>query len=259
MEELNPDSILSTEDDAGQEPVVAAQEPAAEDGATAGEQTTEPGPQAPAKPAQTAEENARFAQFRREAQAARREAEQARAAAQRAQNVLNRYGYQGDNLDEVLDTLEAAQRNISVSELSQERAAEAERFRQAMQHAPEVVQMRRQLAEYQRREDQRILDDDLGEIKRLNPGETAKSVLDLGPQFLALRAAGVDTQTAYNAVSQTRQQNTKPAPPEIGAVNTSTPKEKDYYSPEEVDRLSEKDLENPRVMEAVQRSMTKWR
>ena len=42
-------------------------------------------------------------------------------------------------------------------------------------------------------------------------------------------------------------------------MNTSTPKEKDYYSPEEVDRLSEKDLENPRVMEAVQRSMTKWR
>ena len=119
--------------------------------------------------------------------------------------------------------------------------------------------MRQQLTEYQRREDQRILDDDLKEIKRLNPGETAKSILDLGPQFLALRAAGVDTQTAYNAINQTRQQNTKPAPPEIGAVNTSTPKEKDYYSPEEVDRLSEKDLENPRVMEAVQRSMTKWR
>lgn len=140
-----------------------------------GNRRRNPGPQAPAKPAQTAEENARFAQFRREAQAARREAEQARAAAQRAQNVLNRYGYQGDNLDEVLDTLEAAQRNISVSELRQERAAEEERFRQAMQNAPEVVQMRQQLAEYQRREDQRILDDDLGEIKRLNPGRRQKA------------------------------------------------------------------------------------
>lgn len=33
-------------------------------------------------------------------------------------------------------------------------------------------------------------------------------------------------------------------------------KEKDYYSPEEIDKLSEDDLKNPKVWEAVRRSMT---
>jgi hypothetical protein len=31
---------------------------------------------------------------------------------------------------------------------------------------------------------------------------------------------------------------------------------KDYYSPEEIDRLTEEDLDDPQVWEAVRRSMT---
>ena len=31
---------------------------------------------------------------------------------------------------------------------------------------------------------------------------------------------------------------------------------KDYYTPEEIERLTEEDLDNPKVWEAVRRSMT---
>ena len=34
---------------------------------------------------------------------------------------------------------------------------------------------------------------------------------------------------------------------------------KDYYSPDDVDKLSDKDLDNPEIMERVRKSMTKWK
>ena len=39
-------------------------------------------------------------------------------------------------------------------------------------------------------------------------------------------------------------------------TSTQAPKVKDYYSPEEIERLTEEDLDNPKVWEAVRRSMT---
>lgn len=46
----------------------------------------------------------------------------------------------------------------------------------------------------------------------------------------------------------------------IGSMK-STPKEeeiKEFYTPEEVRQLTEKDLDNPKIMEAVEKSMTLW-
>ncbi len=34
---------------------------------------------------------------------------------------------------------------------------------------------------------------------------------------------------------------------------------KEYYSPEEVDRLSGRELDDPKIMERVMKSMTKWK
>ena len=41
-------------------------------------------------------------------------------------------------------------------------------------------------------------------------------------------------------------------------TTTETNKVKDYYTPEEARRLTEKDLDDPQVMKAVEYSMTKW-
>lgn len=45
----------------------------------------------------------------------------------------------------------------------------------------------------------------------------------------------------------------------IGSMTTTTPsKEKDYYTPEEVDNLTSEDLDDPKVMAAVEKSMAIW-
>lgn len=42
-------------------------------------------------------------------------------------------------------------------------------------------------------------------------------------------------------------------------TNGNSQQEKEYYTPEEVDRLTQKDLDNPKVFEAVRRSMMSWK
>ena len=52
----------------------------------------------------------------------------------------------------------------------------------------------------------------------------------------------------------------KEIPASMGSVkDTGGGNEKDYYTPAEVDMLSDKDLENPKIWEKVRKSMTKWK
>ncbi|MGN0693738.1 MAG: hypothetical protein ACI4LK_02365 [Lentihominibacter sp.] len=52
----------------------------------------------------------------------------------------------------------------------------------------------------------------------------------------------------------------KPPTAKIGSMkNGNTQEEKTYYTPEEVDRLTEKDLEDPKIFAAVRASMEKWK
>lgn len=51
---------------------------------------------------------------------------------------------------------------------------------------------------------------------------------------------------------------TKPAE-KIGSLKNGNSKEdKDYYTPDEVDKLTEKDLEDPKIFEKVRKSMLRW-
>lgn len=51
----------------------------------------------------------------------------------------------------------------------------------------------------------------------------------------------------------------KPPAAKIGSMkNGNTQEEKTYYTPDEVDRLTEKDFENPKIFAAVRASMERW-
>ena len=51
----------------------------------------------------------------------------------------------------------------------------------------------------------------------------------------------------------------KETPKPIGSMTTTEPnKVKDYYTPEEARKLTDKDLDDPQIMKAVEYSMTKW-
>ena len=62
--------------------------------------------------------------------------------------------------------------------------------------------------------------------------------------------------TAYAAMQQAKQATAKPVPPVMGAVN-QTPAEKEFYTSEELDRLTDKDLDDPSIFARAMRSMTR--
>ena len=101
--------------------------------------------------------------------------------------------------------------------------------------------------------------DDLAKIRELNPNEAAQSIFDLGETFFTLRCNDIALQTAYEASRAEALRNTVPAPAAIGAVNGRAAAEKEFYTPAEVDRLTEKDFKkNPSLLEKVQKSMRLW-
>lgn len=57
----------------------------------------------------------------------------------------------------------------------------------------------------------------------------------------------------------TKTKGEKETPKPIGSMTTTEPnKVKDYYTPEEARKLTDKDLDDPQIMKAVEYSMTKW-
>ena len=95
---------------------------------------------------------------------------------------------------------------------------------------------------------------DLAQIREMDPSVEDLSML--GEDFARLIAAGIDAKTANAAICQVKSSQT---PPDVGAVDGHSSGEKDFYLPEEVDRLSERDLEDPKIWERVRASMTKWK
>jgi hypothetical protein len=198
-----------------------------------------------AKP-QSAEENAKFAAARRQAEA---EKNALKAQNDRLMQALGQYGYQGSPED-IADALFAQSQGISVEEATAQRqAAEAENAK--------YQQLESQLETYRPLAIKALMADDLAKIQTVNP--EVKNLDDLGSDFFALMGALHDPILAYDALQAKKARETKPIPQDIGAVNSSSSKEKDFYTSAEVDRLTDKDLDNPKIMERVRASMLKWK
>jgi hypothetical protein len=132
----------------------------------------------------------------------------------------------------------------------------------ALVPSPEQIQLQKLQTEntvLRRLAHERQFAEDLAKIKELNPKESAQNVFDLGETFFTLRRSGIEVQTAYEASRAEALRNTLPVPAAIGSVNGNLGVEKDFYTPTEVDRLTEKDFKrNPKLLEKVQRSMRLW-
>lgn len=121
------------------------------------------------------------------------------------------------------------------------------------QQIPEILQARRILQDS-------AMAADLEAIRAAHPDVTAKNCRELGSRFFALMATGVlDPVTAYEAVLAYEKRHAAPAaPPAIGAVTGQSGGEKEFYTPEEVDRLSGRQLQDQKTLRRIIRSMTKW-
>ncbi len=108
---------------------------------------------------------------------------------------------------------------------------------------------------------QSILDADLQAVKQAYPDVKAKDVSELGDTYMVLMQTGkVDALTAYAAQLQVEALHKKQIPPSMGGIkSTAADTEKEYYSPEDVDRLPKNAYNNPKIMEKIRKSMPKWK
>lgn len=210
------------------------------------EETTEEQIEEVAKPQQSAEENSKFAEIRRKYE---EESKKSQGETRILMEALKQYGYEG-SADEIADRLLSEAEGITPEEAKAKREQE-----ESANKEKESIQAERDM--YKSIAVQKLMEDDLKKIQSIYPD--VKSLDELGEDFIkALSATGGDPIVAYEVVRIKKERETKTPPKDIGGVNQSSQKEKDFYTSKEVDKLSKKDLDNPKIFERVMESMTKW-
>lgn len=109
---------------------------------------------------------------------------------------------------------------------------------------------------------QNTVKSDMEAIKAAYPEADVSDVQKLGKVFLELMATGkVDAVTAYEAQMSHDSRTVKPAPASMGsAASSGQSTAKEYYSPDEVDSLSNDDYDrDPDLWQRVRKSMLKWK
>lgn len=200
--------------------------------------------------------------MRREAEASAKEvAELKKQLAERDKlmdTVGDIYGYKGSP-DEVRDMLIANDRGISVEQLRAERAADVAKQRALVENDPEY---KRAIEENKHLQDVLVQDrmaKDLQMLKAAYPDLKAETVDDLGEDYAKLIGLGWSAKEAYEGSLARTRANMKTPPPSTGPVKSQVPADKEFYTPEEVDRITREDLKkDPTLMDKIKRSMARW-
>ena len=93
---------------------------------------------------------------------------------------------------------------------------------------------------------------DLGELNAAYPEVGLRDLRELGREYARLRAAGISNAAAYNAISR------RDALPQLGSVEQAGG-QRDFVTPEEADRFTREQLDDPRIFALVRESMTRWK
>lgn len=227
-----------------QETVVESEEvaPASEAPKTGAE--TEPVKEEPPAKVQGADENAKYAAARREAET---KAKALEAQNKRLLDALKGYGYEGSP-EEIADNLLAMQKGITPEEAKQQREAEEAKTQEAEKTKGE-------LEFYKKLAIEKLMADDLRTLQEVYP--EVKSFDEVGEEFINLLTATHDPVLAYEAVKAKEAKTKKTPPPEMGSVGSTAGKEKDFYTSEELDRLTSKDLDDPKIFKIALKSLSR--
>ena len=195
------------------------QEVAAPD--TADNSTAEVAEEAP----QRTEADARFAEMRRQNQQLEREAQMMREA-------LSRY-FEGETAEEL---------SINANAYAEER--DPDEYRQEWQKQQDYERALRENEELRDKmlemEIDRRMRDGLREIQEIDPN--VKSLDELGQSFINMIAAGLTNKEAYYASLAMKSKEKVFAPDPIGKVADNRI-ERDYYTSEELDNLTDEELD----------------
>lgn len=188
------------------------------------------------------EQDAAFAEMRRQNQELSRALEQQTRLTDELQQSLG-YFFEGDSAEE----LSIAARAYAEQRAPDEVRADYERQREFDAIAEENHSLKAQLLDVQ--VDQ-LMQNALIEIQGIDPN--IKSLDELGDKFASYIAAGLDTKEAYYATKAYENGEKVYAPPAIGKAQ-STPEERDYYTSDELDHLSDEEMDDN--WDKVMRSM----
>lgn len=171
------------------------------------------------------EADARFAEMRRQNQQLEREAQMMREA-------LSRY-FEGETAEEL---------SINANAYAEERdpdeyRAEWERQQDYEKAIQENEALRSQMLDMRVRE---LMRDGLREIQEIDP--SIKSLDELGSSFAKMIGAGLSNKEAYYATLAMNNKDKVFAPDPIGRVSDNRI-ERDYYTSEELDNLTDEELD----------------
>ena len=198
-----------------------------------------------AEPTRT-EQDAAFAQMRRQIESLQRERDEQSKRAKEFEDALGLF-FDGDD--------KAGQANAYYNERPYEE------YRQEQDTIAELTNLRESNASLQRQLVEQQADAqmsaDLAEIQRVAP--EVKSIGELGKAYLAFRFNSMgenDAVTAFKMAQAYTQATTPKKPPVIGGVSTQAKPQSDYYSREEVEAMTPKEVSAN--YDAIRQSMTKW-
>ena len=180
-----------------------------------------------------------FAEMRRNNQRLEREAQMMREA-------LSRY-FEGETAEELSINANAyaEERDPDEYRAEWEREQEFERLQQenkSLQDAMLEMEIDRRMQE------------GLREVQEINP--SVQSLDELGESFINMIAAGLTTKEAYFASLAMDGKEKVQAPDAIGRVADNRA-ERDYFTSEEIDNLTDEELADDEIYEKVMRSMEK--
>ena len=155
--------------------------------------------------------------------------------------------FEGATLEEQLDYASAQAQGIDVST-----------YRAQRQEQEQAQAVQQELQMYRQREIDRMMEDDLKAVQAIDP--TVTSLKDLPETFLALRfnqAAPMSARDAFIATKAITQQTKTPKPASVGSISGSGTAESEFFTNEELNNLTPKMLDDPKVMEKAMRSMAR--
>lgn len=152
---------------------------------------------------------------------------------------LKKLGYSGETPQDILDAISAKTNNTTVEEIRRQRAETSK----AVENDPRFKAMEQRMIEVG-------IAEDLKKIQEIDP--SVKSVEDLDIKFFTLRKNGIDAKTAYLAIKGSEAPSPKPT--DIGSVGSAAGTDDGYFTSEQLDKLTLKDLEDPRVFEKAMKS-----
>lgn len=163
-----------------------------------------------------------------------------------AQKTFGNY-FEGETLEEMLDLANAQSQGVDVETIKSQR-----------EQTQKQAELESQLKYYQQKEIEKEIESDLKEIQSVDP--TITSLDDLPPMFLSLRFnqnAPLSAKEAFIAMKAIEKQTKQQKPASAGSLINTTQTESEYFTSQELDKLSESDLRNPKVYEKAMRSMAK--